>query len=265
MSQDKKNTKKAASTSWNEVASWYDDLLRPENDTYQARVILPNLLRLVAPEGKRIVDIACGQGFFSEACAKAGAREVLGVDLAPQLIAFARERKIARAHFEVASVDDMSATAPNASFDVALIVLALQNIKEMPETLAEAARVLVPGGSLIIVLNHPCFRIPKASSWGFDETADVQYRRIDHYGKSFSVAMDMNPGAGESAEKIHTFSFHRPLQEYFKALSKAGFSVTGLEEWTSHKHSEKGPRAAAEDEARAEFPLFLTLVARTNL
>jgi ubiquinone/menaquinone biosynthesis C-methylase UbiE len=265
----KKGPRAAAETSWNAVASWYDDLLQPENDTYQKKVVLPNLMRLLAPDGKRVIDIACGQGFFSEAALNAGAREVYGIDIAPELVEFAHKRIVPiaetqnkRAAFEVAPAHQIT-KAPAAAFDAGMIVLALQNIKEMPETLAEAARVLTPGGSLVIVLNHPAFRIPKASSWGFDEAAGVQYRRVDHYGKPFSVAMEMNPGA-PADEKIHTASFHRPLQDYFKALSKAGFSVTALEEWNSHKESEPGPRAKAENEARAEFPLFLTIVARRN-
>jgi len=42
-----------------------------------------------------------------------------------------------------------------------------------------------------------------------------------------------------------------------KALHKAGFTLKILEEWNSHKKSEPGPRAKAEDRARKEIPLFL--------
>jgi hypothetical protein len=38
--------------------------------------------------------------------------------------------------------------------------------------------------------------------------------------------------------------------------------VTMLEEWNSHRKSEPGPRAKAEDLARKEIPLFLCLVAK---
>jgi len=66
----------------------------------------------------------------------------------------------------------------------------------------------------------------------------------------------MNPGARTS---VHTISFHRSPQFYFKKFSKNGFAVTRLEEWISHRKSEKGPRAMAEDHARKEIPLFLCL------
>lgn len=249
-------------TSWEPVASWYDEMLSSQ-DTFQTQVILPNLLRLLPPSGKRIIDIACGQGFFSKNFADAGA-EVLGIDIAPALIARARENAAKNLRFEVAPASQME-MAETGYFDGAMIVLALQNIEDMQESLTEAARVLKKGGTLVIVLNHPCFRIPKGSSWGYDEKENVQYRRIDHYGVPFTQKIDMTPGAKRESEKVHTMSFHRPLQDYVKSLVKAGFSVVGLEEWISHKKSEKGLRAAAEDAARKEFPLFLTLVARKNL
>ncbi len=269
----KKNPTKNSPTSWEPVASWYDELLSSD-DTYQSKVILPNLLRLIAPKEqkngkpKKIIDIACGQGFFSKAFALEGA-EVLGLDISPELITIARKNNIGVAaeatnpRFEVAPADDLKPATDN-SLDTALIVLALQNIKEMNAALKEASRVLVTGGELVLVLNHPCFRIPKGSAWGFDETLKVQYRRVDKYGRPFSVPIDMAPGAKKSAanSKVQTVSFHRPLQDYFKALAGAGFTVAGLEEWISHKKSEAGPRAQAEDTARKEFPMFMTIVAK---
>ena len=69
--------------------------------------------------------------------------------------------------------------------------------------------------------------------------------------------MDMTPGSLK--DKKFTVSFHRPLQAYMKALEKAGFSLTRLEEWTSYKTSEAGPRKDAEDKARKEIPMFMML------
>ncbi len=269
----RKNSKKELSganisanngTTWEPVAAWYDDLLSG-TDTYQSQVILPNLLRLIQPKGKTIIDIACGQGFFAKAFSDVGAELVVGADISPELITIARKNQNKKLHFGVAAADKINLkTAGDQTFDVASIVLAIQNIKEMSETFKEASRLLKPGGMFVMVLNHPCFRIPKASAWGFDEKTKTQYRRVDQYGLPFSVEVDMTPGKKAEGEKIRTLSFHRPLQEYFKALSSAGFSVVGLEEWISHKKSQPGPRAKAEDKARKEFPMFLTIIAEKN-
>lgn len=246
-------------TSWGGVADWYDDVVNDE-DSYQMKVILPNLMRLVAPEpGMAVLDIACGQGFFSHAAAAAGAR-VTGIDIAPELVAIAKKHAGHSEDFHVMSADDLSRLG-SASYDAAYCVLAIQNIEHMPKALKEAGRVVKKGGRLVLVLNHPAFRIPGKSSWGVDEAAGVQYRRVDEYISESRKAMDMKPGqtAQKGSPSELTYSFHRPLQAYSKSLANAGFAILRIEEWVSHKQSEKGPRKAMEDKARKEIPIFMCL------
>ena len=45
-------------------------------------------------------------------------------------------------------------------------------------------------------------------------------------------------------------------------MAKEGFAIAKLEEWISHKRSERGPRQSAEDISRKEIPLFLMLEAK---
>ena len=65
-----------------------------------------------------------------------------------------------------------------------------------------------------------------------------------------------------NTSKVYTLTHHRPLQEYFKELSKSGLWVDALEEWNSHKNSQPGKRSRAENRARKEIPLFLAVRAR---
>lgn len=249
---------KTRNTSWGKVAGWYDKLLERSPDTYQAKVILPNLLRIVGPyPGQTIIDIACGQGFFSRALAARGAT-VVGADNSTELIAIAKKHSPPSIVYHVAPAHQML-FAKKRSFDVALIVLAVQNIENYASVIAECARVLKPDGRLIIVMNHTAFRIPGASAWGYDDGTKTQYRRVDSYLSESQTKIAMHPG---NAPKEFTVSFHRPLQNYMKALAKSGLAITRFEEWISHKHSGPGPRAKAEDAARKEIPLFLCIEAR---
>ena len=64
--KDNKSSKKPLDTSWNKVASWYDELLTTDDDSYQTKVIAPNLLRILdLKKGELVYDLACGQGYFS--------------------------------------------------------------------------------------------------------------------------------------------------------------------------------------------------------
>lgn len=249
-----KPKKTAKNTSWDNVAHWYDTLLAG-NDTYQARVLLPNILRVMAvKKGERVLDLGCGQGFFAQAFFKEGG-EVTGIDLGKDLIAIAKKQSPKEITYIARSAEDLS-VLPDNSFDKIAMMLSLQNIEAPHKVFKECARVLAPHGRMFIVLNHPAFRIPKASAWGYDEVAKTQYRRIDRYMSEAKITIEMNPSKKGGPT---TTSFHRPLQYYVKLLANSGFAVTRLEEWVSHKESEHGPRKAAEDRARMEIPLFLLL------
>lgn len=240
-------------TSWGNVAGWYDDLLRGD-DTYQEKVIAPNILRLLAPKsGQKILDLACGQGFFARQFAKSGA-EITGLDISKELIDFAKKGAPINCSFFVGKAESFP-FLEDGSFDSVVCILAVQNIENVQSVFSECNRVLKKNGRLLLVLNHPAFRIPKFSSWGIDEENSVQYRRVDRYLSESRAEILMHPGSSE--EK--TVSFHRSLQYYFKALGKYGFCVCRLEEWNSHRQSDKGPRQKMENEARKEIPLFLFL------
>lgn len=238
-------------TSWGNVADWYAGHVEG-GDSYHKNVILPNLIRMMDIKvGKRVLDLACGSGFFAHEFYKAGAI-VSGIDISPELIEIA-QKKYPKITFSVGTAKHF-AQIPKQSIDIVTIVLAIQNIREVKETLAECARVLIPGGKIYIVMNHPAFRIPGASSWGFEKSK--MYRRIDEYLSEKTIPIEMHPGS-KPHEK--TISFHRSLQYYFKLIGNAGLAVTRLEEWISHRKSEAGPRQKEEDRTRKEIPLFMAL------
>lgn len=249
---------KPKSTSWDNVAGWYDEHLEKNEDTYQRLVLLPNLLRaLDIKKGERILDLASGQGFFAREFFKAGAA-VTGADISEELIRLARKHSPKHISFFAATAHRLS-FARNSEFDAVVMVLALQNIENISEVFCEVARVLAPGGRFVIVLNHPAYRIPRYSSWGWDAVKGGQYRRIDRYLSQEKIPITMHPGQKNSAE---TISYHRSLQDIAKPLLNNGFFISRLEEWVSHKKSGAGPRQKAEDLARREFPLFLMLAAK---
>jgi len=241
------------STSWGKVANWYDNLLEQEENTYQKTLILPNLLRLLEiKKGETILDLACGQGFFARSFKKEGTK-VIGVDISEELIALAKTHSSPSVDYRVSSADNLS-FLKNRTIDKVVITLALQNIENVHGVLKESNRVLKDHGKLFIVLNHPSFRIPKESSWGWDGARKIQYRRIDSYLTESKIKIQMHPGDKPNET---TWTFHQPLQFYFKMLNKYGFCVSRLEEWNSNKISEPGPRKDAEDKARKEIPMFL--------
>ena len=259
-----KNTPKKKETSWNTVTTWYDTLLETDTDTYQAKVLTPNITRLMQiKKGDRVLDVACGQGYFSRLLHEQGAK-VVGVDIGKDLIAQAKLRSDSNITYYITPSHILTPIKTN-TIDKAVIVLAIQNIEKVLETISEIKRVLTKEGSCYIVLNHPAFRIPQASDWVYDDEKKLQSRKIDGYMNERTIKIDMTPGEKNLKKKLYTVSFHRPLQWYMKIFSKYGFAITRLEEWISHKESGNGPRKIAEDAARKEFPMFLCVELQSKL
>jgi len=183
------------------------------------------------------------------------------------------------------------------AFDAASCVLALMNMDPFEPVLHGAAAMLKPGGLFVAVVIHPAFRSPGQTSWGWDTSAPParatgsaakprpagaaskarpappaepasppavrQYRRVDAYLSTARRAIVMNPAqAAEGKPAVTTVTWHRPIEVYVQALVSAGLLIDALEEWPSHRVSEPGPRAAEEDRARREIPMFLAMRAR---
>lgn len=241
-------------TSWGNVADWYDKHLDGDN-TYHAQVVAPNLERIVnLKANESLLELGCGQGYFIENFATVSDR-VIGVDLGKQLIEIA-QKKSTRAKFMVGNAEDPK-LLPGQKFDVITVVLAIQNMKNLSAVADNLKRLIKDDGKVVIVLNHPAFRVPQHSGWGTDEGKKVQYRHVDAYMSEMEIKIDMTPG--KQTDKETTLSYHRPLQVYSKAFSKAGFGIVKIEEWISHRKS-AGLHAKMEDHARKEIPLFMCLV-----
>lgn len=254
-----KPAKSTKRTDWGTVASWYDGHLK-DDDTYHAKVVAPNLIRLThLKPSESLLELGCGQGYFLEKFYQYS-KNLTGVDLGGELIAIAK-RNNPKVEYLTASADDQTLLEGRV-FDVVTVVLALQNMKDLSGVMNNVRRLLAPGGRVLIVLNHPAFRIPQFSDWTYDEKRGTQSRRVDAYLSEKEISIDMNPGSAKPADKKVTPSFHRPLQVYAKAFAKAGFAISKIEEWISHKESQPGPRAQAENAARKEFPMFMCLELR---
>lgn len=242
-------------SSWEPVHQWYGKLVGDVGHYYHREVILPSLLsRLKLDQSCSVLDVACGQGVFARQIPKNV--PYTGVDISASLIQEAKKQDKNPLHHYC--IHDACApfklNAP--AFTHALILLALQNFPNPLEALKNCAAHLAPQGKLTIVLNHPCFRIPRQSSWGIDEPKKLQYRRMDRYLTPLNIPIEAHPGKKQQGEK--TISYHYPLSEISSWLKKAGFYIEEMQELISNKAS-SGAKAKMENRAREEFPLFLTL------
>ena len=243
-------------TSWESSHKWYDSIVGEKGHYYHEHVVLPSSLKLLdLKAGDCLLDLGCGQGVLSRHLPPQV--DYVGIDASPSLIKEAKKRS--QKEFYVGDITHhLSLKRP---FSHAALILVIQNLEDHEKALQNASQALKPGGKLLLVLNHPCFRIPRQSNWGVDEAKKLQYRRIDLYMSSLKIPIQTHPSAGEKSST--TWSFHHPLSTYTEALTKTGFVIGKMEEWISDKKS-TGAKARMENRSREEFPLFLAILAHKS-
>ncbi len=174
---------------------------------------LPRFLELLPPPGRLTLDVCCGEGRLARELTRLG-HTVLGIDSSPSLAAAARACEPA---FELHLADAAAIPLEDGAADLAVAMMALMTVDDMPAVVREVARVLEPGGRFCIGLLHPI------GSWA--DAGTVSYHERVRYEKE--VVRDE---AGRERGRMRFHDVHRPLQDYFDALADAGFVVERLRE-----------------------------------
>lgn len=247
-------------SSWEKVSTWYGKTVNEEGSYFHQKIIFPNLLKIWNLESfdkPSVLDLACGQGVLSRQIRK----EIpyLGIDASATLLKQAKSFLPSPKHRFMEADLSKPLKIHEPPFSHAAIILAIQNIEDPERVFKNAASLLGDQGILSIVLNHPCFRIPRQSGWGVDEEKKLQYRRLDSYMSTMTIPIEAHPG--DRKKNTSTLSFHFPLSTLVNSLAATGFAIIRLDEWCSDKTSEGG-RAKMENRARKEFPLFLHIMAK---
>lgn len=246
---------------WDPVASWYDKLVGESGSDYHQNVILPATLRMLAPQpGESIIDVCCGQGVLVRPLLASKIARFTGVDASQRLIESAKSRHGADPRVSLVVADAcLPGSWADGTHDAATCVMAVHDVPNPVALFSNIGLALKPGGRLLVVFMHPCFRIPKKTHWGWDADQKIQYRRLDSYATPLEIPITTHPGKG-TGEQTHFY--HRPLADILTALGQGGLAVSGCEELYSHRRSQaSGPFSKAEHLAAGEFPLFIALKA----
>ncbi|KKR34234.1 MAG: hypothetical protein UT63_C0004G0021 [Candidatus Gottesmanbacteria bacterium GW2011_GWC2_39_8] len=251
------NRNRGRNTSWQKVAPWYNKLVRDEGHFFHQHLVIPRSLALLAlKKGDSLLDLGSGQGVL----ARSIQREVYyqGLDISPALISYAANSDRNPLHHFTVSDVTKPLVIEKKDFSHAAFILSLQNIEFPDQAISSVGNHLKPGGKLLIVLNHPMFRIPRQTSWGIDEAKKTQYRKVEIYNSALKIPINMHPGQRDSPV---TWSFHFPLSSYSQWLYESGFIIEKIEEWSSGKSS-VGRAAKMENRSRNEIPLFMAILVR---
>jgi SAM-dependent methyltransferase len=204
---------------WNESAEAWIAAQNDRGDWSRQNVVDAAMLPRIDGRGFRTaLDVGCGEGRFCRMLRQRGI-DAIGIDPTPALLAEARRRdpggdyrsgRAERLEFE------------DGRFDLVVTYLTLIDIADFRAAIAEMARVLRPGGSLLIA-NITSFVSPcVADGWVKDETGRHLYFKIDRYLEEFPQWVEW--------QGIRIENWHRPLGAYMSALLGAGLALNFFEE-----------------------------------
>ena len=139
------------------TAHLYEETLAPVFRAHHALITAPVHAKLerMAP-GREALDIGCGTGVNALRLAERGF-SVRGIDHSPEMLAIAdakvRDRGLGE-RVELQTGDDRALPFDDASFDLVMCTGVLHHLASVDRCVAEADRVLRPGGVLMVI--EPC-------------------------------------------------------------------------------------------------------------
>ncbi|MBY6240222.1 class I SAM-dependent methyltransferase [Methylosinus sp. Sm6] len=199
--------------------------------------------RLARRSFARALDVGCGEGRLCRMLREFGV-EAVGIDPTEPLLDEARRRDptgdYRHGRAEELAFDD-------ESFDLVISCLTLIDIDDASRAIAEMARVLRPGGILLIanLTSFGTAGIGEGLGWAENAEGEKAHFRIDNYLQEKPLRV--------SWRGISVTNWHRPLGSYFSALLGAGLRLEHF--------SEPTPRGCAPDliASYERMPYFLLM------
>lgn len=204
-------------TNYDPIAEQYK---RSKQQPWRTFIESFTLLELIGdPQGMAVLDVACGEGFYSRMIRKRGAARVLGVDLSEGMIDSARQQEAEHQLAIEYVVGDARELPATDEFDMVAAAYLLNYARDRDElhSMCEGiGRSLKPGGRFVTVNCNPAFNFPTAPS----------YR---HYGFETSVPGEWQEGApikwtfylSDGAFEIENYHLNVAVHE--DAFRQAGF------------------------------------------
>lgn len=204
---------------------------------------------LPAVEGKRIVDLGCGYGWFCRWAQQQGAAHILGLDVSEKMLARAEEMTPdAGVTYQRADLETL--TLESESIDLAYSSLALHYLQNIDGLFATLFQALKPGGKMVFSAEHPIFTAVAKQGWFFEQDGQKIWPVANYQQEGERISNWFADGVKKQ---------HRKLATWINALIAAGFVIEHLDEWGPDAAQIAANPALGEEKVR---PMLFLLSAR---
>lgn len=221
---------------WNDNAEAWTRLARQGFDIYRDLINTPAFLAMLPDiAGLTGLDIGCGEGSNTRQLVDRGA-QMTGIDIARVVIEHARAAEQATPRSITYLLGNaQSLPFADASFDFATAFMSLMDLPDNEQAIAEAHRVIKPGGFLQFSILHPSFATPHFKKLRDDQGRTFAFELGSYFDRVdgqidewiFSAAPQDLRG---QFRKFRIPRFHRTLSQWLNASIGAGFVIEQLGE-----------------------------------
>jgi SAM-dependent methyltransferase len=222
------------------AAAWIASM--GEQGDYGRRFVLdgPMLARIGPRAPASAVDVGCGEGRFCRMLRARGIRAV-GIDPTEALLARARTLD-PQGDYRIGRAEALD--FPDGAFDLVVSYLTLIDIPDIERGIAEMARVLRPGGALLIANLTSFITASVDGGWKRGDDGERAFR-IDHYLQERA--------SWACWDNIRIKNWHRPLSRYMSLFLREGLILRHVDEPASAGDD------AEKDALAARVPWFLIM------
>ena len=204
---------------WDESAEAWIASLGARGDWGRENVLDPAMLgRVERRQFSKALDVGCGEGRFCRMLNERGISTV-GLDASQPLLDAARSFDPC-GDYRLAAAEKLP--FDDNAFDLVVSYITLCDIADFRAAINEMARVLTPGGTLLIANLTSMSTGNAEGGWVMNESGQLLHWPIDHYLEESSMRSEWSG--------ISIINWHRPLSAYMSALLDAGLRLVFFDE-----------------------------------
>ena len=202
------------SNGWDLSAQPWIESMGDRGDWGREHVLDPVMLaRLAAGRYQRALDVGCGEGRFCRMLKSAGVTAT-GIDPTVQLLDVARQRD-PTGDYRIGVAERLE--FESESFDLVVSYVTLVDIVDFRTAIREMARVLKPGGSLLVANLTGFASAGAAQGWVRDEDGRRLHFPVDRYLEEYPFWLEWSG--------VRIENWHRPLAAYMTAFLENGLQL----------------------------------------
>ncbi len=201
-------------TAWEANALFWDEQMGDASNFFHCDIVRPNVEKLLKIQKNDLVlDIACGNGNFSQRMAHQGAK-VVAFDYSAKMIELAIKRRsdvLNKVNFHVCDATNYDAIInlqQEKPFTKAVANMAIMDISQIKPLFKAVYDLLEPDGLFVFAMHHPCFT----------------YENEDYFTSC------INKGIAIEGQPMLQNYYHRSMNDIFGLAFKIGFMLDGFYE-----------------------------------